>query len=62
VSDDASGVQSIQCDSCDFSYYLLQVNGLSDEATVQNLCVAKCEDFAYNYVSNDSTMTCEYCG
>ena len=26
------------------------------------MCVEKCEDFAYNYVSSDETGKCEYCG
>ena len=26
------------------------------------MCVAKCEDFSYNYVSNRETGKCEYCG
>ena len=27
-----------------------------------NICVHRCEDFGYNYVSNPSTRKCEYCG
>ena len=27
-----------------------------------SVCVKRCEDFAYNWVSNDDTRKCEYCG
>ena len=26
------------------------------------MCVSKCEDFSYNYVTNKETGKCEYCG
>lgn len=27
-----------------------------------SMCVQNCGDYAYNYVNNDNTMQCEYCG
>jgi hypothetical protein len=61
----------ILCTACDSGMYLLEF----DDRTVQNqkaaastdayrlsLCVPRCEDIAYNYVSNPNTMRCEYCG
>jgi hypothetical protein len=64
--------QVVQCKSCDYSSYLLTFD--SDLAKTQDalprfnatrrmsMCVSDCNDFAYNYVSNPNTMTCEYCG
>jgi len=53
---------SFQCSVCDFGRYLLQVPGVAPEIPKQSLCVSKCEDYAYNFVSNASTMQCDYCG
>ena len=63
----------MQCDKCDFNFFLLSVNAITDVDTSTldtvpsqegqlSMCISKCEDFAYNYVSNLDTMKCEYCG
>lgn len=60
-------VNSLQCDSCSAALYLLRApaENLKDPLLAEesvSICVAKCEDFAYNYASDDNRMTCEYCG
>lgn len=59
----ADSVSSLQCDTCDFGYYMLNVS-TEDQAVGGkiNMCVEKCEDFGYNWVANKETMRCEYCG
>ncbi len=62
--------KTIQCDICDFGFYLLTVPIKPNESILSptpedarmSMCVKRCEDFSYNFVSNESTMTCEYCG
>lgn len=67
----SDSIESVQCDSCDFGYFLLSVNRLgtaSDkEATFPqenqvSMCVEQCQDYGYNYVANAETRKCEYCG
>lgn len=62
--------RTIQCDVCDFGFFSLTVAVKPSASTLTpvdadsrlSMCVQKCEDFAYNYVSNRATMTCDYCG
>lgn len=62
--------RTIQCDVCDFNFYLLTVPKkpqsnltvtLPDDSKI-SMCVSRCEDFAYNYVSNKATRKCDFCG
>jgi len=55
----------VQCDQCDFNLFLLSVPASfpnQQAPSPQNMCIDRCEDYAYNYVSNTNTMQCEYCG
>jgi hypothetical protein len=60
---------SIQCDACDFGFFLLTLPANLDEAISSlpddgklSMCVSSCEDFALNFVSNQATRKCIYCG
>ena len=61
-------IDSVQCDMCDFGYYLLTVavdpedDDTGGDAGRLSMCVQDCSAFAYNYVNNEETGKCEYCG
>jgi hypothetical protein len=58
----------LQCTACDYGMFLLSFDNEAFQRTSDanpkrlSTCVHRCEDFAHNYVSNPSTMRCEYCG
>lgn len=55
----------IQCDACDYGFYLLSFDDKAGQNNLKNrinACVPNCGDFAPNYVGNPNTMKCEYCG
>lgn len=55
-------INSLQCTECDFGLYLIRFannTSIDNRDSLVSMCIPKCEDFSYSYVSNPKTKTCE---